>query len=179
MEITYSDELGLESGAYSVQASVTEGVLTVGLLGADEQGEVHTDGQLRLPIAAVLDVHLVLRKVFDGLRQLDLMQQEPLSKQQRTMPANNGQPWTEEADQRLVEDWIRASPQIKATEQVKELARVRDRTAGSIRSRLLRLGCDPDQPGARLLQGPDAPDTEDQTVPPSTQFLLLRPTGGY
>lgn len=165
MEISYSDETSMETGVYSVQASVDGEVLTVSLLGAGEQGEVHCEGRLRLPVSAVADVHLVLRKVFDGLRQLDLELPDQRSTQYRNLPANNGQPWTDEADRRLVEDWMLLSPDVRASEQIQELARVRERTAGSIRSRLIRLGCDPDHPGARLLQKPGDVDDDEAATP--------------
>ena len=65
-------------------------------------------------------------------------------------PPNSHQPWTPELDTQLRDTWLACSPAMDAEATVLEIAQLMGRSRNGIRSRLTRLGCDPDLPGHAL-----------------------------
>jgi hypothetical protein len=66
-------------------------------------------------------------------------------------PPNSHQPWTPELDTQLRDTWFACSPGLDAeATTVLEIAQLMGRSRNGIRSRLTRLGCDPDLPGHAL-----------------------------
>ncbi|WP_158852422.1 exonuclease domain-containing protein [Saccharothrix deserti] len=61
--------------------------------------------------------------------------------------ANSHASWTPDQDAALRDEWLAADPREVAETRRKEIAARYGRTPGAIRSRLLRLRCDPELPG--------------------------------
>jgi hypothetical protein len=74
-------------------------------------------------------------------------------------PANSHQPWTPELDRELRDTWLACAPDAGAGAMIREIAQLMGRSRNGIRSRLLRVGCNPEVPG-QAIPGPD-----DQQVP--------------
>ena len=65
-------------------------------------------------------------------------------------PPHSHQPWTPELDTQLRDTWLASSPAMDADATVLEIAQLMGRSRNGIRSRLTRLGCDPDVPWRAL-----------------------------
>ncbi len=72
----------------------------------------------------------------DTVRALYAVLQSAGRKKERNLPANAGQPWTQEEEQHLLEGY-------HAGQSITQLATVHGRTQGAIESRLQRLGALP------------------------------------
>lgn len=76
-------------------------------------------------------------------------------------PAQSGQPWSPEQDRTLRDTWLGAEPTAAASALIRSIAAHQERSPNSIRSRLSKIGCDPDVPGRLLSEqttytgGPD------------------------
>lgn len=69
-------------------------------------------------------------------------------------PPNSNQPWTDDLDAQLGGTWLAVWPTEPAHKVIRSLADALGRSRGDIRSRLPRVGCDPDVP-SRLLNDRD------------------------
>ncbi len=74
----------------------------------------------------------------DTVRALYAVLQSADKKKERKLPANAGQPWTQDEEQRLLEGY-------HAGQSITQLATTHGRTRGAIESRLQRLGELPQQ----------------------------------
>ncbi|WP_020672026.1 hypothetical protein [Amycolatopsis nigrescens] len=110
---------------------------------AGPEGEPVADGRLEVDTAAAAMLGTVLSEV---LRQHSVLS-EPGRRRPPRRAARQGQPWTEEMDAELERRWL-------AGEGVPEVAEHFERTPGAIRSRLPRVGCDPERPGHYLPEPP-------------------------
>lgn len=72
----------------------------------------------------------------DTVRALYAVLQSSGKKKERKLPANAGQPWTQEEEQRLLDSY-------HAGQTIAQLATAHGRTRGAIESRLQRLGAIP------------------------------------
>ena len=142
---------------YTVRASTTgdEGRrIEVALAGVDRAGSPAASGSFTLPTDGLAAVGKLINQVMSGL--------STLNGRATASPANAQAPWTKEQDDELLERWTSAEETDPAHAVRHTLAAHFGRSAGSIRARLLRIGCDPDAPGHAFipLAQPD-PDPDD------------------
>ncbi|MBO0841288.1 MAG: hypothetical protein J2O49_10775, partial [Sciscionella sp.] len=114
------------------------------VMGADDDGRMVADGTVRLPTDGLAAVGQVLHRILTGIAAL---YGQPIGSAS-PKPANGNQPWTAELDERLASRWAQA-PDTTAAKAIATLAEEFGRSRGGIRSRLVKLGCDPDHPGRR------------------------------
>ncbi|WP_432845218.1 helix-turn-helix domain containing protein [Amycolatopsis sp. CA-161197] len=129
--VQYQIAVVARPGETAEQSRVT---VTVGGEGPDGESVVH--GRLDLDTAvvpAVADLLAGSLHAFAGGPR----------RRSGERPAQQGKPWSAELDAELESAWL-------AGDTVAELARRFERTAGGIRSRLPRVGCDPERPGHHL-----------------------------
>ncbi|MQA63354.1 MAG: helix-turn-helix domain containing protein [Actinophytocola sp.] len=112
------------------------GRVAVNVVAAGEHAEVIAEGTLEVDIAAAGTLGTVLAK---ALRSVAAVAPGDRS----AAAANRGKPWTAEMDAELERQWV-------AGAGVADIARHFERSPGSIRARLPRVGCDPVTPGAYL-----------------------------
>jgi hypothetical protein len=130
-----------------VQATAQQDVL-LEVFGADPEGAVVAEGMIRLPVSGGAAVGKLLGRVLDGLARMGA---PPTAKPQ---PANAKQPWTADLDEELREAWLTQTDRVPVADLIRSLADRMGRSPTSIRSRLPRVGCDPDIVGRPL--SPDA-----------------------
>ncbi len=144
---TYDSQIQLGPISYRVQATAQQDVL-LEVFGADPEGAVVAEGMIRLPVTGGAAVGKLLSRVLDGLTRMGA---PPTV---RPQPANAKQPWTAELDEELREAWLTPTDQGSVADLIRSLAERMGRSPTSIRSRLPRVGCDPDIVGRPL--SPDA-----------------------
>jgi hypothetical protein len=144
---TYDSKIQLGPISYRVQATAQQDVL-LEVFGADQEGAVVAEGMIRLPVTGGAAVGKLLGRVLDGLAKLGA---PPTA---RPQPENAKQPWTADLDEQLREAWLARTDQVPVAELIRSLADRMGRSPTSIRSRLPRVGCDPDIVGRPL--SPDA-----------------------
>jgi hypothetical protein len=134
--------------------------------GAETAGNRPASCSFRVPARSLL---LALRAAWDdehpGATDIDRTRQV---RDRRSGPANSHQPWTPELNAQLRDTWLAAEPPASA--RISEIAQAMGRSRNAIRSRLARIGCDPDVPGRLLGRGsttiaPGADDTDDELAP--------------
>ncbi|MBP2321057.1 hypothetical protein JOF56_001442 [Kibdelosporangium banguiense] len=113
--------------------------IEVALTGVDSAGSTTASGSFTLPPDGLSAVGKLINQVMSGL--------STLNGRPATGPANAQAPWTKEQDDELLERWLAAGDTNAATIVRRNLATHFGRSSGSIRARLLRIGCDPDAPG--------------------------------
>ncbi|WP_194282995.1 hypothetical protein [Saccharothrix syringae] len=160
---TYENSVRIGSSTYRLVATA-DPELSVHLAGTDSSGALVAEGTLRLPADAGAKLGRLLGQVLDALGRLS----GPPPTAPGHRPANANQPWGEEQDEELRAEWLTAGGGPSA-DLIRTIARRLERSPTSIRSRLARIGCDPDVPGRALsdqgarvyrvqgrdLQGPD------------------------
>lgn len=124
--ITHSPEAGLRSGRFKLTATVFDGD---GKLVAS--GTIESARQVLAPLIRVIGASLGSTSMLQSGRGGS------------KAPANGGAPWSERDDAELERGWLEGLG-------VAELATRLDRSLGSIRQRLPRVGCDPQRPGHYL-----------------------------
>jgi hypothetical protein len=142
---TYDSQVQLGPINYRVRATAQRDVL-LEVFGADPEGVVVAEGVIRLPVSGGAAVGKLLGRVLDGLSRMGA---PPPGKPR---PANAKQPWTAELDEELREAWLDRTGQVPVAELIRSLADRMGRSPTSIRSRLPRVGCDPDVVGRPLSQ---------------------------
>jgi hypothetical protein len=125
--------------------------IEVELMGVDPDGTQSASGTLALPQDGLAAVGKLLNQIMTGL--------STLNGRSSTGPTNAQAPWTKGQDADLLERWLAASETRSAHAVRRELAVYFGRSAGSIRARLLRIGCDPDAPGHAFIPVPDSAET--------------------
>lgn len=133
---------------YSIEVTALPGGdrpdrLIVSIGGSGPQGEVVADGQLEVAAAAAAPLGTVLTETLRHHAGFI----EPGRRRARARPASQGRPWIPELDAELEKRWI-------AGDAVEEIAIHFERSPGSIRARLPKVGCDPDRPGEYLPEPP-------------------------
>ncbi|QRP50789.1 helix-turn-helix domain containing protein [Amycolatopsis sp. FDAARGOS 1241] len=128
-------------------ARAEQGRVTVTVGGEGPEGEPVAHGRLDLDTAAVPTVADLLAGSLHAFAGTGGPRRRSGER-----PAQQGKPWSAELDAELESAWLAGEP-------VAELARRFARTAGGIRARLPRVGCDPERPGHHLpappsLRGP-------------------------
>lgn len=176
---TYENSLRIGSTTYRLTATA-DPELSVELAGTDTTGALVAEGALRLPADAGPRLGKLLGQVLDALGRLGA----PPRAAPGHRPANANQPWTRDLDDGLRTEWLAAEEGSPSTELIRSIAKRLERSPTSIRSRLARIGCDPDVPGRTLsghgaemlrvrapgAQGPDQgrvrgkPDSRDEGV---------------
>jgi hypothetical protein len=141
---TYDSQVQLGPITYSVRATAQQDVY-VEVVGADAEGVVVAEGMLRLPVNGGTAVGKLLGRVLDGLTKLGA---PPTPS--KALPANANQPWTEDLDEELRTAWLAESQHLSTPEEIRRIAQRMGRSPSSIRSRLARVGCDPDVVGRPL-----------------------------
>lgn len=136
---TYESAVQIGSTEYRLLATADPD-LVARLSGSDHSGALVAEGELRLPAEAGSAVGKVLSQVLDALAKLGA----------RARPANADQPWTTDLDEELRAAWLAAEPGVPAADLIRTIALRMERSPTSIRSRLARVGCDPDVPGRSL-----------------------------
>ncbi|MBA8825522.1 hypothetical protein FHX42_002873 [Saccharopolyspora lacisalsi] len=148
----FRDELRVGEHTYSVRAGTSDcadqpASVAVEFTGADADGRIVAEGNLLMAVEGFADAVAFLTRTLDGAAALHGVRPTGLNTARaRSRPANAGQPWTEELDERLRQRWM-AAAETSGGELLAELARDFARTRGSIRARVAYLGCDPDVPG--------------------------------
>lgn len=151
---------------YSVRASAvppagTDGErIEVALTGIGPAGSQTASGSFTLPPDGLAAVGKLINQVMSGL--------STLNGRPATGPTNAQAPWTKEQDDELLERWTSARDTNSAATVRRALAIHFGRSAGSIRARLLRIGCDPDAPGHAFIPIPTthpAPNTDPDPDP--------------
>jgi hypothetical protein len=140
---TYDSQLRLGRISYRVQATAQQDVL-LEVFGSDPDGAVVAEGMIRLPVTGGVAIGKLLGRVLDGLTKLGA---PPTA---RPQPANAKQPWTPDLDEELREAWLARTDQVPVADLIRSLADRMGRSPTSIRSRLPRVGCDPDIVGRPL-----------------------------
>lgn len=140
---TYESKVQVGPITYRVQATAQQDML-VEVFGADPEGSVVAEGMLRLPVSGGTAVGKLLSRVLDGLTKLS---PKPTDRQQ---PVNANQPWPEDQDEALRQAWLTEPTTTSTTDHIRSLAQRLGRSPTSIRSRLARVGCDPDVVGRPL-----------------------------
>lgn len=141
---TYDSQVQLGPVTYSVRATAQQD-LYVEVLGADAEGVVVAEGMLRLPVTGGTAVGKLLGQVLDGLTKLGAPPTTP-----RSLPPNANQPWTPVLDEELRTAWLAESELLTTSDEIRRIAGRMGRSPSSIRSRLARVGCDPDVVGRPL-----------------------------
>lgn len=136
---TYSVELS----ALPAEGGADSSRVVLSLAAAGPDGEPVADGQLEVDLDAAADLGTLVQQTLHGAAGLAA----PERAVARVRPANQGLPWTEEADAELERRWI-------AGEGLAEIAHQFARSPGSIRAQLPRVGCDPERPGGYLPEPP-------------------------
>ncbi|XVS65683.1 hypothetical protein ACQPYE_06375 [Actinosynnema sp. CA-299493] len=142
---TYENAVRIGSTTYQVVATADPD-LSVDLAGVDSSGVLVAEGTLRLPADAGAKIGKLLAQVLEALGRLSA----PSSLSARDRPANANQPWTQDLDDGLRADWLAATTETPTTDLIRSIAKRLERSPTSIRSRLARVGCDPDVPGREL-----------------------------
>ncbi|GAA3459361.1 hypothetical protein ACFFSW_07745 [Saccharothrix longispora] len=142
---TYENSVRIGSTTYRLVATA-DPELSLELAGTDTAGALVAEGALRLPADAGARIGKLLSQVLDALGTLAA----PSSGSARGRPANANQPWTAEAEESLRAAWLGAAPGAGTAELIRDLARRLERSPASLRSRLAKVGCDPDVPGRAL-----------------------------
>ncbi|UOZ05926.1 MULTISPECIES: helix-turn-helix domain containing protein [unclassified Amycolatopsis] len=104
------------------------------------EGEPVAEGSLDLDVAVAATVADL---VADGLLSATTGAGRSSRRRSAARAAQQGRPWNDEMDAELESRWL-------AGESVTEIAAYFERTPGGIRSRLPRVGCDPENPGCYL-----------------------------
>ncbi|WP_367131632.1 hypothetical protein [Saccharothrix sp. HUAS TT1] len=156
---TYENSVRIGTTTYQLVATADPD-LSVNLAGVDGTGVLVAEGALRLPADAGARIGKLLAQVLEALGKLST----PSSPGARDRPANANQPWSQELDDDLRTDWLAAPQDTPTAELIRSIAKRLERSPTSIRSRLAKVGCDPDVPGRALsdegaqvfrVQGPD------------------------
>ncbi|MFD1147423.1 hypothetical protein [Saccharothrix hoggarensis] len=142
---TYENSVRIGTTTYQVVATA-DPELALNLTGVDTSGALVAEGALRLPADAGARIGKLLAQVLEALGKLS----GPPSTPARDRPANANQPWTEDLDDALRADWLAAPHGTPTAELIRALAKRLERSPTSIRSRLAKVGCDPDVPGRAL-----------------------------
>lgn len=142
---TYENAVRIGSTTYQVVATADPD-LSVDLAGVDASGVLVAEGTIRLPADAGAKIGKLLAQVLEALSRLST----PSSPSARDRPANANQPWTQELDDGLRADWLAAGAGTPTADLIRSIAKRLERSPTSIRSRLARVGCDPDVPGREL-----------------------------
>jgi hypothetical protein len=121
-----------------------DGQVTLDLRGVSADGSAEADGALRVPHAAAADVARLLTRALTAAGALGG------AARKRGAAPNSHAPWTSELDSALRAQWLALGESTPAGAAIRELAAARQRSPGSIRARLSRIGCDPDVPGRSL-----------------------------
>lgn len=119
------------------------GRIAVSVVAAGEHAEVIAEGTLEVDIAAAGTLGTVLAKTLRSMADIAAQQ----GGRSAAAAANRGRPWTEAMDAELERQWL-------AGASVAEIADLFERSPGSIRARLPRVGCDPVNRGAYLPEPP-------------------------
>ncbi|MFE9746238.1 hypothetical protein ACFYOT_15150 [Saccharothrix saharensis] len=142
---TYENAVRIGSTTYQVVATADPD-LSIDLTGVDAAGAMVAEGTIRMPADAGAKIGKLLAQVLDALGRLSA----PSSLSPRDRPANANQPWTQDLDDGLRADWLAATTDTPTTDLIRSIAKRLERSPTSIRSRLARVGCDPDVPGRAL-----------------------------
>ncbi|MET0136269.1 MAG: hypothetical protein ABW215_22015 [Kibdelosporangium sp.] len=113
--------------------------IEVALTGVDSAGLATANGAFTLSATGLAAVGKLMNQVLSGL--------STLNGKASAQPANASLPWTVAQDEELFGKWLAAGGTDSAGRVRRDLAARFGRTEGSIRARLLKLGCDPDAPG--------------------------------
>ncbi|GGS17627.1 hypothetical protein [Actinokineospora fastidiosa] len=141
---------------YRLTVTADAGQLTLDLHGSSETEGVVADGTIRLPVSGTAETARLLTRALTAAGAFD-------STRKRGTAPNSHAPWTQDQDTALRADWQTYKETTPATTAIRELATARQRSPGSIRARLSRIGCDPDVPG-RLLT-PETAELIGRTTP--------------
>jgi hypothetical protein len=121
------------------------GLMQVSITGATETGEMAVDGSLQVPVTELASLGRLLNQTLSHAATLH----DPTRRAAK--PARSHLPWTAELDQELRHRWLDAPcSDVDVAALHRELARDFGRSQNAIRSRLPRVGCNPEQPGAAL-----------------------------
>jgi len=136
MRKEHRSEMETEGTAWTVEASVVDGHVSVEVVGAARADgvigvQLHIDGS-QLHLATLQDITRELQTVLFGVTQPARSGADRLDALRQELPRAY-QPWTEDDEQRLLESW-------DAGEPVTRIAEALERTRGAVRSRLIRLG---------------------------------------
>lgn len=144
-----------------------DGQLVLDLHGADDTGGTVADGSLRLPLSATAEATRLLTRALTAVGTLGG------GPRKRGTAPNSHAPWTPDQDAALRADWLAEPHTTPVASAIRAMAAARERSPGSIRARLSRLGCDPDVPGrtldqatAELIGKPPAPTTPEPNAKP-------------
>ncbi|MEU4739666.1 hypothetical protein AB0G02_04255 [Actinosynnema sp. NPDC023658] len=142
---TYENSVRVGSTTYQLVATA-DPELSVDLSGVDTSGALVAEGTIRLPSDAGARIGKLLAQVLEALGKLSA----PSTASARGRPANANQPWTRDLDADLRTDWLAATDDTPTADLIRSIAKRLERSPTSIRSRLARVGCDPDVPGRAL-----------------------------
>ncbi|KOX12953.1 hypothetical protein ADK67_46420 [Saccharothrix sp. NRRL B-16348] len=142
---TYENAVRIGSTTYQVVATADPD-LSVDLAGVDGSGVLVAEGTIRLPADAGAKIGKLLAQVLEALGRLST----PSTLAARDRPANANQPWTQALDDGLRADWLAATTDTPTADLIRSIAKRLERSPTSIRSRLAKVGCDPDVPGRTL-----------------------------
>lgn len=128
--------------ALPLEAGGRAGRVAVSVSAAGEQAETIAEGRVEVDVEAAGTLGTVLAKALRSVAGI-----APPGDRSAAAPANRGRPWTDEMDAELERQWL-------AGASVADIAGQFERSPGSIRARLPRVGCDPVNPGSYLPEPP-------------------------
>jgi hypothetical protein len=143
--------------------------IEVSLTGLDADDTATAFGSLTLPPSGLAAVGRLLQQVMTGLSTLN-------GRSSSTPAANAQAPWSGEQDEELMELWLAAARTTKATTVRRHLADHFGRSMGSIRARLLHIGCNPESPGHAYLPVRDNNQTTEPGPTPPDEIHTPTPT---
>lgn len=157
----FRDEVQVGTHTYGVTAAretATDGErprVAVEFTGARlDDGRVVAEGNLVVAVDALVDSSLFVTRTLDGIAALHGQVGAGRRERSGPRPANAGKPWTSELDEVVRTRWM-SGTDVAASALVAELSRELGRTRSSVRTRLARVGCDPDTPGRLLNSAAD------------------------
>ncbi|MCP2260646.1 hypothetical protein LX15_004365 [Streptoalloteichus tenebrarius] len=155
--IEYTEETHFNGGLCTVRVhgrgDSAEPRLDIEVFTADTEGELTGEGHLLLPVGALAAAGHLVQRVLVGLAQLHGAT-AGRGRFRASRPGNAFRPWSEEMDEELRTAWLGEPAGAPASEVTGRLAERMGRSRIAIRSRLARLGCDPDVPGRELPPAP-------------------------
>jgi hypothetical protein len=131
----------------SARNATDPGLVEIAVYGCTRDGEVRGEGSLTVPADDLIHVTKLVDRTVAGLATLS---RKPGTTRVLPIAEHRNQPWTDALDAELIGKWRALSDLVRPHTAHRELGDYFGRSPGAVRSRLLKLGCDPDNPGAPL-----------------------------
>lgn len=129
----------------SARNTADPALVEIAVYGCTRDGKVRGEGSMTVPADDLMHVTKLVDRTVAGLATLS---REPGTTRVQAVAEHRNQPWTDVLDAELAAKWGEVSNLMRPHTAHRELGDYFGRSPGAVRSRLLKLGCDPDRPGA-------------------------------